>query len=418
MPKIRDLKLTFTNNSTLKSNKIRQIIDFLEEHYEIRINRFKPSQKEIVSKTKKYIFPPSLDDISLHLQENEIAVSDTILRKIINSPNQIQTYDPITEYFYSIADAYHGISHIDLFCSMIKAVNYGDRVGENYYQNRFVQVFRKWMVASVGCSLREQQNEVALGLIQEEEGTGKTTICNWLCPEPLKMMFTRSDREKNGFNLRQSFTENFIVLFDEFIGLNHFTAETFKSTMSAVEIDVKDRHDPFPVRKPRIANAMFTTNNKTGRNKGFLFSGLGTRRFACIHIESIQYDRLMAEVDVNQMWAEAYTLFKGGFNYKWQPKDFIEFAEVNERFMIETNAVQILEANFARPVNGRDGLWMTPMELMVLFKEKRLAGRDSLAELSPEKIGIALRQLGYEKKGKWIDGTTKYPYHVMPLFSL
>jgi predicted P-loop ATPase len=416
MMKIRDLKITNTGITTLKSNKVRQIISFLEEHYEIRINRFKQSQKEIVSKTKKYAFPPSLDDISLHLQENEIAVSDSILRKIINSPNQISTYDPITEYFYSIGDAYQGVSHIDKFCAMIKAVNYGDRVGQNYYQNRLTQVFRKWMVASVACSLRIQQNEVALGLIQEEEGTGKTTICNWLCPEPLKMMFTRSDREKNGFNIRHAFTENFIVLFDEFLGLNHFTAETFKSTMSAVDIDVKERHDPFPVRKPRIANAMFTTNNKTGRNKGFLFPGLGTRRFACIHIESIEYDRIMEDIDVNQMWSEAYTLFRGGFNYKWQPKDFQEFAEMNERFMIETNAVQIIEANFCKPSNGHAGMWMTPTELMVLFKEKRLAGRDSLAELSPEKIGIALRQLGYEKKGKRIDGLTKYPYYVHPLF--
>ena len=414
--KIRNLQVTSPDSNALKSNKIRLIIDFLNEHYEIRINRFKQSEKEIISKTKKYNFPPSLDDISLHLQENEISVSDSILRKIINSPNQIQNYDPISEYFFDIKDLFKGVSHIDKFCSFIKAKSYNDRVGKNYYQDRFINIFRKWLVSAVAGGLRVQQNEVALGLIQEEEGTGKTTICDWLCPKPLKMMFVRSDKEKNGFNMRHSFTENFIVLFDEFIGLNHFTAETFKSTMSAVEIDVKERHDPFPKRKPRITNAMFTSNNKTGKNKGFLFPGLGTRRFACLHIESIEYDKIMNEINVDQIWAEAYMLFKGGFNYKWGPNNFIEFAEYNERFFIETNAVQIIEANFTKPLNGSDGIWMTPTELMILFNEKHMASRDNLSELSPEKIGIALKQLGYDKKGKRINGLTKYPYYVKLLF--
>lgn len=414
MTKIRELKVTNPESTALRSNKIRQIVDFLQEHYEIRINRFKPSQKEIISKTKKYVFPPSLDDISLHLAENEIFISDNILRKIFNSPNQINNFDPITEYFSALE--FKGISHIDKFATLIEAKEYHDRVGEGYYQNRQIRIIRKWLVASVACSLGDQQNEVALGLIQEEEGTGKTTICNWLCPEPLKMMFVKSDKEKNGFNLRQAFTENFMVLFDEFVGLTKFTAESFKSTMSSKDIDIKISNDPFPRRKIRIANAMFTTNNKTGREKGFLFSGLGTRRFACLHIESIQYDRIMNDLDVDQIWAEAYTLYKGGFDYKWGPKDFLEFGEYNERFMIETNAVHIIESNFTKPTNGSDGVWITPTDLMIMFKEKGMASRDNLNDLSPEKVGTALRQLGYEKKGKRVEGVVSYPYYVKPLF--
>lgn len=416
MLKIRDLKVTANGGDALKSNKIRQILDFLANHYEIRVNRFKPSEKEIISKTKKYEFPPSLDDISLHLYENEIPVSDSILRKIINSPNQIQNFDPISEYFHSVESNYKGDSHIDKFSTLITAKEYNDRVGEGYYQIRQVKIIRKWLVAAIACSLGKHRNDVALGLIQEQEGTGKTTICEWLSPEPLKMMLVKSDREKNGFNMRPAFTENFMVLFDEFIGLNRFSAENFKSTMSATDIDIKDRNDPFPRRKLRIANAMFTTNNKTGKDKGFLFGGLGYRRFACLHIDTIDYDKIMNDLDIDQIWAEAYTLYKGGFDYKWGPNDFREFAEYNERFMIETNAVQIIEANFTKPTNGSDGQWMTPTDLMVLFKDKRLASRDNLGELSPEKIGVALKQLGYEKKGKRIEGITKYPYYVKPLF--
>lgn len=414
--KIRDLNISSKESKALKSNKIRQIIDFLEENYEIRINRFKQSEKEIVSKSKSYTFPPSLDDISLHLQENEIAVSDSILRKIINSPNQIQTYNPIEEYFDGLKKVYKGTSHIDKLCTLMVAKEFNDKE-EGHYQVRMIKLLKKWLVASVACGLQDHQNEVAMGLIQEEEGTGKTTICNILCPPPLKMMFIRSDKEKNGFNIRHSFTENFMVLFDEFIGLNHFTAETFKSTMSAVEIDVKERHDPFPRRKPRIANAMFTTNNKTGRNKGFLFPSLGTRRFACIHLESINLEKIQQEIDIDQVWAEAYMLFKGGFDYKFGPADFKEFAEYNVRYLIETNAVQLIEANFTIPVNSHDGEWLQPSDILIYFKDRKLASRDVLADLSPDKIGIALKQLGYTKQPKRVNGESRYRYYLKPLFN-
>lgn len=414
--KIRNLDISSGFSKSLKSNKIRLVTDFLNENYDIRINRFKPAQKEIISKTKKYAFPPTMDDISLHLQENEISISDSTLKKIFNSPNQIATYNPIREYFDSVEGKYKGLSHIDKLSSLMQAVDYGDKEEDNYYQKRTARLLKKWLVASVACSLEEHQNEVALGLIQEEEGTGKTSICSWLVPKPLQMMFIKSDKEKNGFHMRRAFTENFVVLFDEFIGLNNFTAEPFKSTMSAAEIDVKETNSPFVIRKRRIANAMFTSNNKTGRNKGFLIPSLGTRRFACIHINAIDYETIMEQVDVNQIWAEAYTLFQGGFNYKFGPADFKEFSEYNVRFMIETNAVQLIESNFTKPINDSDGVWMQPADILKIFKEKKMAGRDVLAELSPEKIGIALKQLGFYKKGKRIDGEVKYPYHVSPLF--
>jgi predicted P-loop ATPase len=412
--KIRDLNISSKESKALKENKIRQIIEFLNENYLIRINRFKQSEKEIISKTKHYEFPPSLDDISLHLQENEIAVSDSILRKIINSPNQIKTFNPIQEYFDSLTP-YAGVSHIDKLFNAMTAVNYDDQP-EGYYQKRMLRVAKKWLVASVACSLNGDQNEVALGLIQEEEGTGKTSICEFICPEPLKAMMIKSDKEKNGFKMRDAFTENFFVLFDEFIGLTKFTAEGFKSTMSAHHLDVKGHNDPFPRRRQRIANALFTTNNKTGSNRGFLIPSLGTRRFACLHLESIDYENIMNNVNVDEFWAEALMLLNNGFDYKFGPDDFNEFKGFNQRFMIETNALQLIESNFTKPLNGSDGKLMKPSEILQYFVEHKVAGRDVLNELSPEKIGSALKQLGYQKEERRIKGIPSHPYRLTPLF--
>lgn len=405
--------LNITDKNTPRYNKIRQIIDFLDEHYDIRINRYKPSEKEIVSKTKKYEFPPSLDDISLHLQENEIAVSDSILRKIINSPNQIRNFDPIREYFDNIRGTWKGDSHIERLGTLLTAKDFGDQE-EGYYQIRQLKYIKKWMVSAVACSLGLDMNHVAMGFIQEEEGTGKTSISQFIIPDTLQPMLAFSDKDKKVFNMRQAFTENFAVVFDEFLGLNAFTSETFKSTMSAKYIDVKEPHDPFPRRKPRIANAMFTTNNRTGRNKGFLYPSLGTRRFLCFHLEHIDLDKIYEDINIDQLWAEALTLLEGNFNYKFTPEDFREFKEYNTRYYIETSAVQMIEGNFEIPQNG-EGENLQPVEIMQILKDNKMGTKEQLDSLTPVKVGIALTQLGFQRTSKRIQGQPRYAYYVKSL---
>ena len=97
--KFTDLNFT---KSAATLNKVAEVKGFLKEHYEIKINEFDPSKSFIRSKTKVYFGPVTFNDISLHLLEEEIIVSDSVLRKILHSPNQIATYNPIAEYFSSL----------------------------------------------------------------------------------------------------------------------------------------------------------------------------------------------------------------------------------------------------------------------------------------------------------------------------
>jgi predicted P-loop ATPase len=408
--------LNITNKEALHENKIRQVKEFLSEHYDIRINKYKQSEKEIVPISKEYDFPPSLDDISLHMIENEILVSDNILRKIINSPNQIRNFDPIAEYFDEVRGTYNGVSHIDKLCTLITAREFNDIKETGYYQKRLIKYFKKWMVAAVACGLQKEPNQVAMGFIQEEEGTGKTTLCNILTPKSLQMMTQFSDRDKKVFQMRSAFTENFLIVFDECVSLTPHNSETFKSTMSSREIDVREHRDPFPKRKARIANALFTTNNKTGRNKGFLYHSLGTRRFLCFHLDGINLEAIWSDIETDQLWAEALLLYEGGFSYKFDRDDFMEFKQYNTRYFIETNAVVLVENNFTIPKDEADGIFMQPIDILKELKERKLANKEQLSALTPEKIGVALHQLGYEKYTRRIDGIPRKPYLVKPLY--
>ena len=102
--------LNFTKTA-ISLDKVSEVKEFLAEHYEIKVNEFDPNKSIMRSKTKIYFGPVTFNDISLHLLENEIIVSDSVLRKILHSPNQVASYNPIAEYFESLEGKYKLIPH-------------------------------------------------------------------------------------------------------------------------------------------------------------------------------------------------------------------------------------------------------------------------------------------------------------------
>lgn len=381
------------NTSTVSLNKVAEVKEFLKEHYEIKINEFDPKKSVIRSKTKTYIYPITLDDISLHLIEEEIHVPDTVLRKILHSPNHIETYNPIAEYFTSLEGKYKGVSHIDLLMSHLKMREFSGKK-HGYYQERLYVYMKKWYVATAACALGMHHNDVAMGLIHAEEGIGKSFFFNFIIPKPLNNMI--ADPSDNGkFNLSEAFARYFLVYFDELYGINRKNEDEFKKALSADEIDVYLPREPQPFRKRRIGSACFTSN-RTPEKGGFLTPNMSTRRWLILELDSINRDYSI-KVDVDQIWAEAILLINQDFNYKWDQVDWKEFKDHNQRYLKETTSTRYVKSYFEIPVNG-EGLWMQPREILTWLNTNRKIRRDDQHKVSEEKIGEALTNLLFEKK--------------------
>ncbi len=381
------------NNTAATLNKVAEVKEFLKEHYEIKVNEFDPNKSFIQAKTKIYSNPVTFNDISLHLLEEEIQVSDSILRKILHSPNQIASYNPIAEYFTSLEGKYKGVSHIDLLMSHLTMREFpGSKRG--YYQERLYVYMKKWFVATAACALGLHPNDVAMGLIHAEEGIGKSFFFNFIVPKPLHNMI--ADPSDNGkFNLHESFARYFLVYFDELYGINRRNEEEFKKALTAPEIDVYLPRETQPVRKKRIASACFTSN-RTPEKGGFLTPNMSYRRWLILELDSINRDYAI-KVDVDQIWAEAILLIKQDFNYKWDVVDWNEFKEHNQRYLKETPSMQYVKTYFDVPLNG-GGEWMQPREIFNFLNSNKKIRREDLHKISEEKIGEALTQLNFEKK--------------------
>lgn len=405
-------KFTETKLPQLSIDRVQLVKEFLTLHYDIKINVFDPSKSFIEAKdNQRFSSEPTLNDISLHLESEGIRGCDSILKKIINSPNHIRTFNPITDYIDSLSGTWKGESHIDKLCRHIQARDFGDKT-PTHYQERFKTILKKWLAASIACALGEKQNDVMLGFVHADEGIGKTFALEFLVPKELKAYYTKSDKDDRFFNITTAFTRNFMVNFDEFVGISKNSSDTLKKILSSTEVTI---NKTFSCSIPRIGSGVFTSN-KTKELGGFLTPEMGYRRFAVIELDSIEHG-YSAVVNIDQLWAEAYILYKNAdFDFVWNMDDFEQFRTYNAQYLIETTAFKLIKEYYRLPEPSEEAVFKLPMDILQdLRKARKLT--NSMNNVSEVTIGMALKALGYVRLAKKINKLqTRYGYNVIPLF--
>ncbi len=413
--RVQPLKATGT---AFSSDKVTPVIEFLKANYRIEVNKYDRTQMRIASTgTRAYTFPPSLDDISIHLMQSGIPHTKSLIRMLLNSPNQIASYDPVKEYFASLREIEpDGESHIDRLIAHLRVREFDDRP-EGYYREMAARFIRKWLAAAAACAIGESANEAALVFVSATEGNGKTSLAKFLCPEPLREMMTLSHADRRVFNIDQAVTSNFLVLYDEMHGLSASTAEEFKKVLSARSLPVKLRGEFGPVVRPRIASVVATTNNRTGFKSGFLCPALGTRRFISIYLDSIDFG-YAEEVDVDRLWAEALALAESpDYDHRYTQEEFAELKEANQRYMIETPASAVLQQAFTLPEGEEDAAaqWLTPTEILAELQRRRMVRTEVARYMTPKHLGEALTALGFRRDMVYGAGERRYKYRVRTL---
>lgn len=409
-------KIELNRQPSLFDDKIQQVIGFLTRHYHIRIPVQDPSKIQITCKDKnRYVYPPSFDDISLHLMSEGINVSDSILRKIIRNPNQIAPVDPIGEYFDSIRGKWQGKSHIDLLCEHIYPRVWEEHEPE-WYRQRTNKFLRKWLVACVACWLGGVPNEVAFGLVQSEGGEGKTFLTRFLLPDVLDQYYVMSSNREKNFAIEDAYTRYMIVNFEELNGLNRPNMNTFKAVQTAQFIETKLRHEEFPSRKRRIACGVFSTNFNQ-ENGGFIQSWFGadTRRFGIIEIVGIDQS-YSQKVDIDQLWSEALALYESeSFDYIFRKADYNDFNDFNARYRFETAAMRIIQSFCTEGTDENQGEKLNPTQILQRLNQLKRIKAEDQRHMTSQKIGAALSALGYKKiqyRDKYNNNEPRNGYHI------
>ena len=375
-------------------NKNREIIDYINANYEILIPVQDPEKIQINYKGEdedRYRYSPSFEDLTLHLEESGFNISDGKLWKMITSPNYIDPFDPVKDYFDRIRGTFNGESHIDLLCQHITPRSFEDNMPE-YYQQRTVYLIRKWLVASVACWIDGKPNSVCLGLISGKGGLGKTTMFRFLLPEALQEYYIQPSKDERIFNMEASYVRYMMVNFEELEGINKSTINTFKKVQTDPKILTKSRNERVATNKKRLACSVFSSNCNSEMG-GFIQPYFGdTRRFGAIEITHIdhQYSNV---VDVDQLWAEALNLYENTeFDYVFDMNDFDDFNHYNMRYVSESLAMYYIQQHLNHPSDDNDGEKLNASAILKrLVDNKHIRNED----LGPNNKLVNIRTLGY-----------------------
>ena len=413
MSKTERRQLAATVYSDHPHNRLDTIKEWLNENYVVRVNlldRSKVSLSPTEECTFHYEHPVTEDDILLHAYAEELKVSDKTLRMLLASPNQMESFNPIKDYLESLRGKYKGPSQIDMLCASLHSPEESKETIA-----RVSHLLRKWLIATAACALGIRQNDVALGLVGDKAGIGKTTFFEMLIPPCLSEYYQLAQKDERLFNMANSFTQRFILNFDEFAAITKHNEELFKMYMSASVIDIKRPGSRYSEKAPRVASCCFTSN-KNQRMGGFISkpdAGL-MRRLAIIEVELIDDNRKRLNVD--QLWAEAVMLLDGKYDPAWTQQEYRQFVEENRQYVIETNALRLIRIYYRKPIDGEKCEFMSAMEVVLQLKKERKIS-SAIQQVNEVTVGYALTALGYNYHIKRVPGKgPSHGYDVVPQF--
>ncbi|HNQ82021.1 MAG TPA: VapE family protein [Bacteroidales bacterium] len=358
-----------------KQPPIVEIQHVLNSWYDLRFNEIR-GVVEGRKKDEEDYKELNENNLFIQLLSNGYKVSITNLCALLNS-EYVPTYNPFREYFESLKPWQEGGRDF-----ILELANYVEAVDQQQYNHHF----KKALVRMIACALEDNTfNKQAFILVGGKQNTGKSTFCRYLCPPALRNYYTETiPGDKDALI---SLCENFIINLDELSTLSKFELNNLKSMFSKDRVKIRHPFDRKSKSDPRRASFIGSTNEDN-----FLTDTTGSVRWLCFEIVSINWD--YKNIDINQVWSQAYTLFKSGFKYQLTPEE-IRLNELrNEQYQQVSMEYEYVQAYLSpgTPFEHDDFLTTTQIRDYILIKTERKAEIKNT-----DKLGRALKNLGFTR---------------------
>ena len=320
-------------------------------------------------------------------------VSENVLHHLIRS--EAINYNPVTKFFLERQEMKPNGEIEKLF----NCIRYDMSIGDSYVTN-YLEVFMlKWLL-SIIASAFGTHSEMMLVFIGGQ-GQQKTKFFRGLLPDELRPYYAESklDDGKDAYTLM---CEKLIIMDDEFGGKNKQEAKQFKDIISKSGFSVRRSYGRYHEDRKRLAVLCGTSNEYDVIN-----DPTGNRRIIPVNIVSIDKERFDA-IDKEKLWMELYWKWKEVGNGWMLTKEEVEYlnraSEKNTQIPIELEAIQMY---FDLPDQPGLVKYLTNAEIISYIESR------TKLKINYYKIGVCLKQLGYEKKTKRFGNTTKVCYAMI-----
>jgi len=371
------------------TNKFHLVRDYLLENFDIRYNNVS-TNFEYKEKDQQFYEPMNENDIFIKMQLDGLSFSLSNLVAFLKS-SMVHRYNPFIQYFESLP-LWDGKT--DFIQELVSFVNLKPELCD-----RFDKHFKKWLVRVVKCALVDSYfNKQAFILVHDKQNSGKSTFCRFLCPPSLKNYIAENlsiDKDS-----RILLTTNLLINLDELSTLSKVEINSLKSLFSKDKINDRLPYDRKNSIIPRRASFIGSTNQAE-----FLNDESGSVRWLCFEIRSIDWS-YKEKVNIDNVWAQAYTLYKSGFHCDLTPEEIKENEEYNRQFNITTTEFELIHKYLSPGTRENHGCFMTATDILLYIAEQT-GGKVKLNNIN---VGRALKMLSFARDKNYPD--KNYGYFV------
>ncbi len=253
-------------------------------------------------------------------------------------------------------------------------------------QEFFRTYFKKWLVCVVASMMEEEVVNHEILVFIGEQGCYKTTWMNRLLPPELRRYFyVKSNSSRITKDDLFSLTEFAIICLEEIDELRTAESNQLKALVTKPEVNERVAYGHFKERRPHLASFCGTTNQVQ-----FLTDLTGNRRWLPIEVERIR-SPYSHPVNYSGVFSQAYALYLDGFEYYLTPDEVKLVNQRNHRFEVTCLELELVQTFYRLPLPGEEGvIFVTTTHIL-----NRINGLVRQM-LSPTKIGIAMKQAGFE----------------------
>lgn len=240
-------------------------------------------------------------------------------------------YHPVKRYLEGLKwDGKNHIAHLAKFITDDhQPIVYS---GASHPVSVFNVFMGKWLIGAVAklyeAGKVKAQNPVLV--LDGPQNLGKSSFARWIGSPLPELMIEGPIRPDDKDHLRY-LASMWIWEISELGATTRKTdREALKDFITRHEVTFRKPYDKHSISKPALTSFIGTINNENG----FLTDPTGNRRFLTVRLKAIDW-RYLEEIDISQLWAQAYTLYRGGASWTLNPVEIAARDARNAEYMVE-----------------------------------------------------------------------------------
>ena len=374
-----DEHATLAAATSNRKASISEMERFIAERYRIRLNLLS-LKLEYHNVGKPELGKLNVDDrfVKSVWRQMQLAGVNADLQTVFNilGSDFVEAYHPFKSWIETLPAWDGKTDYIRWFFSMVHC--------RDISEEEFHHYTRCWFLAMVASVMYDDVVNHCILTFIGPQGTYKSTFMLHILPPHLRAFFST---KSNSFQLtkddRLMLAQNIVISLEEIDSMAPKEINQLKAFTTLPQVNERPPYGHNTMVMPRVASLTATGNNLT-----FLTDQTGNRRWLPFHVESIDCP-FTADIPYEGMYAQALALIRGGERYWLNDGDIRRLNEHNRSFMAPDPATELIVTYYMRPRTEAETKYMTATKIAERFAPA--------IKISPNKIGQALTELGYDQ---------------------